>query len=537
MAATTGLARQSVLMTDRSAPPFLVERGARELGARELAGYRVLRSLSRDQHAEVLLGHRITDDVARAVAIMALPVSDAAWKSALRVCAALERARGEHVVKLVDVDADDESIRLIFERLPRGDLAELLRVRRALDAGEAVTVLAPITTTLLRMHQCGVAHGNLGAGAVLFRDDGSPTLVGFSRAELFEPGAPEVVLEQIDAVCRDRSAARALALEVLGRVEGARAHAARELAADIDGCDDEVVLPLLASRLFEVAAALPVRFVADEPEDEIAPSSWRPIPTGAAADEPTRDVGQETSTGWAAALGRVVPEVMVERVLDTAGRSPVAPVVAAGLSAVRSRWASWTPRRRRVVLAVGAAAATIGIVTAVVPPGAVATESARTAAAAAGSPSAGPSPSGADGDKARSDETQVDVPAPGSAASDDPVAATGALLRARDRCLSSLSLRCLDQVDEAGSSALHDDQTAVRVAQQGGELPDPLPGATGDGPPALIERLGDSALVRLGGAASGASLLLVKVDGVWRIRDVIDAGATPTAEPSAEPTA
>jgi hypothetical protein len=42
----------------------------------------------------------------------------------------------------------------------------------------------------------------------------------------------------------------------------------------------------------------------------------------------------------------------------------------------------------------------------------------------------------------------------------------------------------------------------------------------------LIERLGDSALVRLGDAAS-ASLLLVKGEDGWHIRDVIAAAGPP----------
>jgi hypothetical protein len=150
----------------------------------------------------------------------------------------------------------------------------------------------------------------------------------------------------------------------------------------------------------------------------------------------------------------------------------------------------------------------------------------------------------------RATSTASDVPSAGGhletgspvATGDDPLAATPSLVTARDRCLSSLSLRCLELVDETGSSALSDDQAAIRLAQQGGELPDPLSSATG-GPALLIERLGDSALVRLGQAASDGSLLLVKGDNGWRIRDVIPAGAAsapphadspgPTSPPSA----
>jgi hypothetical protein len=501
----------------------------RELGARDLAGYRVLRSLARDEHAEVLLGHRSvasadsSETVAQTVALKVVPTSGPGWTAALRECAALERARGEHVVDLLDLDADEESIRLLFERLPRGDLSDLLRIRPRLDAGEAVTLLAPIAVTLLRLHAAGVAHGNISARTVLFRDDGSPALIGFSRAELFEPGVPEVVLELVEAVRLDRRAARALASTVLGRVTGGRARAARELRDDLESCDGERVLPLLASRLFDVAAAVAVRFAEDELEvDESAPSA-RAVPVGALEGVSSGPEGA-ASPRIVGALGRVVPEALVQGVLDSVQRSPVWPVVAGVARVVGHRWASWTPGRRRIVLAVGAAAITVGVITAVIPAGGAAT--ARTAPAA--TPPGGASASAAE------------IATPGADAGnqaiegDDPLSASGALLDARERCLSSLSVPCLDRVDEAGSAALRGDQAAIRAAQQGGELPSPLASATDYSTPVLIERLGDSALVRLGEASSGASLLLIKGADGWRIRDLIAAAAT-TAAPSSAP--
>lgn len=120
---------------------------------------------------------------------------------------------------------------------------------------------------------------------------------------------------------------------------------------------------------------------------------------------------------------------------------------------------------------------------------------------------------------------------------DDPVAAATSLVSARNSCLSSLSLRCLELVDAPGSSALDADQAAVRVGQRGGELPDPLTGSTDQAAVVLVERLGDSALVRLGPEASDSSLLLVKGDHGWRIRDVIaEVARTPPSGDSTAPT-
>jgi len=524
------------------------DRKARDLGARDLAGYRVLRSLASDQDAEVLLGHRSAiardgDSVddrgtgplrpteVQTVAIKRSPASDSAWQTALRECAALERARGDHVVDLLDMDADDESIRLIFERLPRGDLAELLSIRPRLDAGEAVTVLAPIASTLLRMHAAGVAHGNLSASTVLFREDGAPTLIGFSNARLFEPGAPEVVLEQVDAVGRDRAALGTLAALVLGRVDGARSRAARELIADLQGCDDESVLPLLASRLFEVAAAVPVRFEPDVQEADTSPSAWRAIPVGVVADGSIASPAEQPSSHWTTAVARLVPEPLVQRVVDTVEGSTAAPAFAAAAKAISRRWGAWTAGRRRLVLAVVAAAVTVVIAMAVAPSGAA-------GKAPVAAPSASRSASSSSGTSSSDEQPGGSSP---SVSGDDPLAAVSWLVSVRDRCLRSLSVPCLDRVDEGGSSALSNDQSTIRVAEQGGELPDPLPAVTSDRPAVLIERLGDSALVRLGQAASTVSLLLVKGDGGWRIRDVVVAGATvpgtPAASPSPNPTA
>ena len=108
---------------------------------------------------------------------------------------------------------------------------------------------------------------------------------------------------------------------------------------------------------------------------------------------------------------------------------------------------------------------------------------------------------------------------------------------------------CLEGVDAAGSGALHDDRERIRAAQQGAELDDPLRDVFDRVAPELVERLGDSALVRLvevvgrggptvtgaptvsGGGHETASLLVVRSEVGWRIRDLIDAGG------SAQPTA
>jgi hypothetical protein len=127
-------------------------------------------------------------------------------------------------------------------------------------------------------------------------------------------------------------------------------------------------------------------------------------------------------------------------------------------------------------------------------------------------------------------DTSADV---ASAASEDPDVAAPALLRLRADCLRRRDTACLDGADQPGSAA--DDADRSRIAAAGG-------GGRDDGEAHLTDalgparRLGDTALIELrptddGGAAAGgpssperrpASLLVVRGEAGWRIRDLMD---------------
>lgn len=101
---------------------------------------------------------------------------------------------------------------------------------------------------------------------------------------------------------------------------------------------------------------------------------------------------------------------------------------------------------------------------------------------------------------------------------DDPVDAALVLLAARETCIRELDARCLELVDQAGSAALDDDRAllaSIAAGEQAGALPT-------IGKPELVQRLGDSALVSLGPDSEPASLLLVKGEAGWRIRDYVE---------------
>lgn len=427
----------------------------------DVAGYRVLRVVGHGARSRVLLG--FADG--RTVALKVCATDDPRVATELE---ALDRGAGEHVVALEDVAADERSTVLVLERLAPGTLADLLERRTRLAVGEAVTILAPLATTLERLHAVGVAHGALTLASIGFREDGAPTLLGFGAAELFAPGAPEVVRETVDGVRADRDAFREVASLVLGRVAGSRADAARRLAAGLTPAAPGE----LAAGLFALATPTPVDLAEDA--DGGALRVGEPRDGGAEVVDPTASV----LPSWVLAF---VPDGLRPRIIHAGER-------------VGGVWRSWSPARRRLVLGGGAAVATVGVALALVPasPSTVSADPVLTTSM----PSAAPD----------------DLP-------DDPVAAAVLLLDRREDCLRELSVLCLDGVVQAGSAAQADDVALVRSVLGGSEYPD---ATILDGSAVLVERLGDSALLDLPAGSSPASLLLLRTDEGWRIRQYLN---------------
>ncbi len=100
---------------------------------------------------------------------------------------------------------------------------------------------------------------------------------------------------------------------------------------------------------------------------------------------------------------------------------------------------------------------------------------------------------------------------------DDPVAAFGDLVQARNSCIRDLSILCLDTVLQAGSAAMDADAALIRSIERGDgstELVDPVEVR-------LAERMGDAALLTFEADSEPASVLLVKTEAGWRIRSYV----------------
>ena len=429
-----------------------------------LGGYRLLRTVGVGPRAEVILAHPLRSDADPTPVVIKVYGEAVSEESVLAEIEALSRAAGDHVVRLIDVTSTPRGApALILARHAAASLARLLGERQGLTAGEAITVLAPLAAALARMHSAGVAHGGIAPGAVLFDAGGSPTLGCFGRATLFAPGLPPAGLETEQGVLADVLAYGSLAAGVLEGAGAAQlAHRARTQLAP------GARLIAFADELFDLGEPLPVDLRSRPQPDPVT------LPARVIAAAPVL-AGQldedEPAPAWRQRL---------ERLRDALGRV-----------------------RRPVWVTAGASLAALLLALLLVP------ESGG--ALTADPPAVGLSPS-----STAVPPTVVDEAVGG----DDPVAATAVLLAAREECIRELSAECLDGIDQQGSAALAADRELVAAIAEGGG-PSSVPRVEAGGV-ALVQRLGDSALVSLGADSEPASVLLVKGEAGWRIRDYLE---------------
>lgn len=432
-----------------------------------VGGYRLVRRIGEGTRSIIHLGHPVDargGDNTGASALVALKVyrDGVATSDITAEVEALARAAGPHVVVVVDVASADGRPVLIMQRLGTHTLSGLFVARATLTSGEAVTILAPLAESIERCHRAGVAHGALRASVVGFTATGSPTLTGFGRATVFEPGLPEAGRAEITAVQLDRDAFARLAEDVLGRVPRAEPIRAWLSAAS----SSATWIQDLPGRLFAWSGASAVRFSTEPVEPTLAPID--PI------------LRRELRTDRHVGL-----EALVDRVSGQ-WRDRLGSLVAS----VRPRfWALGGATLLTIV---------VGVVVVSQPQADAPLPVAPAAATAT--------------------PTHV-LEDPQGAEAEDPAVALRALLEVRAGCIHDLSVLCLDAVAQPGSTALARDQQLVRDLQQGGEVPDVLLADE-----VLVEeRLGGTALLTVTSANSEpASILVMRSEAGWRIRDYLE---------------
>ena len=461
-----------------------------------LAGYRLVRKLGVGSRADVYLGAGSTGPVA--LKVFAPTTSRESVGAELD---ALGRVDSQHLVRLRDVSGIAEALPvLVLERVAHGSIAALIAGRDQLEAGEAVTLLAPIAALVAELHDAGVAHGKLGAASIHLGASGRPVLIGLGHCTLFSPGATMAALDNEPAAATDRDALAALALAVLARVRNGPGDRTREVAAWIESTSRAYEFPReIEERLFACAEPLPVGLAVEGRSataipHRLAPAGPTPVSEPAVAPDP------RLLPARVGGLRLRFPAWFPGLLLN----GPAGPLKARALAAARGV-------RPRFLVAAGGVAVALVLATALVP-------SAGTSGSVAPRPAAAA-------------PVHTAVAPPSTALPDDPLLASKVLLRARATCMRDRSVLCLDAVDEVSSAAFASDADVIRQVQGGGELPE-----FGLGESAtltLVESLGDAALIGTGANTHPASILVVRTKAGWRIRDYLSGKQATPAPPSA----
>ncbi|MFJ4028396.1 serine/threonine-protein kinase [Paenarthrobacter sp. NPDC089989] len=160
-----------------------------------MSGYTPERILGRGGSASVWLATRDADGARFAIKMVknaeapdGLTNPQGAAHPILREANILALARHEHLLRFHDVvPAEMEGQNawgLVMEYAAGGSLANLVRGRRSLTVGEAVTVLTPLARALAFLHGQGIVHGDISPGNVLFTAHGKPLVADLGMAGL-----------------------------------------------------------------------------------------------------------------------------------------------------------------------------------------------------------------------------------------------------------------------------------------------------------------------------------------------------------------
>lgn len=513
-----------------------------EAGDRSLvSGYRLLRRIASGDRASVYLASGVhANDPGSPRSVVALRIYEAGGDDA-RIAAEISAMTADAtgtLPALHDVTAlGDGRCVLAVERIAGPTLARLL-TERALEPGEAVTLLAPIAVAVASLAEAGFVHTRLSPNDVLIDGVGRPRLIGLGAIRRLDE-VPSAI-ERTELL---RVGHVALAGLVAGVAEATRPHGSLDRAvALITGA--AAARPfvrseaLLERALFESAAAIAVRGLR-------APSAPGPIAArltageganggvsgdaisalgpGAAARPEPGDAPHEPAPaplprrgllGTLASLAQL-PSETVEHGAELADVDPRKPLFG-------RRRRALVGRRRAVLVAAMIGGAALVLMLTLVPPA-----DPRSATTSAGTVQVGGAEAAGvandSGANAPSEVTSTEPPEDTAVTTPvDLVGATAALLELRDTCLATLDAGCLEQVDQPGSAIERDDLALLAGAREGVAIE---PGEYALDAITVTAEMGDAVLVsvpRTAPESEPASLLVMRSEAGWRLRELFD---------------
>ena len=489
----------------------------------------------------------------------------------------------QHLIKAHDaVRFEDSSagpgggLGLLVDYAPGGSLEQLVTSRGKLSIGETVTVLTPIAQVLGYLHDKGFTHSDVSPGNVLFTGHGKPMLsdVGIARmvgdastvpdlgtAGFMDPTPVDAVRAGLQPE-RDVYSVAALGWYCLTGEPPRRTvdrlplslllpEVPGELAAALESGlnEDRRLRPTaveLATAVYRSASPLPVDLAASVHATVIPELLTRrrlPERSGGAVRNSLLAVGRRISTSrWSVLLGAhqvlPLPEGDETRAKGAGNHGPATDSVRGKHSRRGSRAPGPGPRSGRAsgIIRLAAAAATV-VAAAIWAAGAFGP------AGLWSGPAAGREPSSVSSEAAAADSTDTGIPDHVSAqlGSADPVEAVQGLAWIRSLAFSSGRLELLDQVNAPGSAAFAADEHIRGRLQESGHV---LAGFTStlsnvqiqpgssagravvgvtSATSSYEEQDPSGAVVAAGAAGEGQELrlVLVPVDGRWRIMDIL----------------
>jgi hypothetical protein len=149
-----------------------------------LPGYDVQALIGYGATGEVWRARELATGEAVALKRLRAGADPGAVASLRREASVLRSLDTPYVVRLRAVHGDGDDTVLVLDLAPGGSLAALLTRRGHLDAGEVVTIAAPLAQALAAAHACGLVHGDVTPANVLFTADGMPLLADLGLARL-----------------------------------------------------------------------------------------------------------------------------------------------------------------------------------------------------------------------------------------------------------------------------------------------------------------------------------------------------------------